>query len=280
MKILAFTLSAGLICALPVLAQLTAAKNAPVAMGHHHLNVTDIEAHKKFWVQTLGATYVNFRNIDVIKLPNALIFLRKQDAAPAGTIGTSVNHLGFLVPDLKAVIAKVKAAGFEVVTQREVSGGQAKSDIYYNPAGKANLAFVMAPDQVKVELIEEIGQREPIVNHHIHFAFEDVPAAQAWYAKTFGAVPGKRAQFEAADLPGVNLTFSPSPQPVAGTKGRALDHIGFEVKDLEAFTKKLSEAGVKFDIPYRRVERLGLSVAFFTDPWGTYIELTEGLAEI
>ncbi len=75
----------------------------------------------------------------------------------------------------------------------------------------------------------------------------------------------------------MNLTFSQATGPVAPTKGRALDHIGFEVKDLEAFCKKLEAAGVKFDMPYRKIPALGLSIAFLTDPWGTYIELTEGL---
>jgi hypothetical protein len=34
---------------------------------------------------------------------------------------------------------------------------------------------------------------------------------------------------------------------------------------------------VKFDVTYRKIPALGLSLAFLTDPWGTYIELTEGL---
>ncbi|HUO30283.1 MAG TPA: VOC family protein, partial [Bryobacteraceae bacterium] len=64
---------------------------------------------------------------------------------------------------------------------------------------------------------------------------------------------------------------------VAGTKGRALDHIGFEVKDLETFCRKLEADGVKLDMPYRRIPELNLAIAYLTDPWGTYIELTEGL---
>jgi hypothetical protein len=64
------------------------------------------------------------------------------------------------------------------------------------------------------------------------------------------------------------------------TRGRALDHIGFEVKDLKALCAKLEAAGVKFDVPYRQVPALGISIAFFTDPWGTYVELTEGLDKI
>ncbi|MEO7144941.1 MAG: VOC family protein, partial [Bryobacteraceae bacterium] len=107
-----------------------------------------------------------------------------------------------------------------------------------------------------------------------------VDETKAWYVKTFGAIPGRRAQFEAADLPGVNLSFSPSPATPAPTKGRVLDHIGFEVRDLKSFTEKLAAGGTKFDVPYRSVPAMGISIAFFTDPWGTYIELTEGLNKV
>jgi len=72
------------------------------------------------------------------------------------------------------------------------------------------------------------------------------------------------------------LSFSESATSVP-TKGRALDHIGFEVKGLEAFCKDLEAKGVKFDLPFRKVPAIGLSLAFLTDPFGTYIELTEGL---
>jgi len=64
---------------------------------------------------------------------------------------------------------------------------------------------------------------------------------------------------------------------MAGTEGRSLDHIGFEVDDLEAFCKRLEAKGVTFDRPYGRVEELNLGYAFLKDPEGTFIELTEGL---
>ena len=88
-----------------------------------------------------------------------------------------------------------------------------------------------------------------------------------------------RGSFEAADLPGVNLTYSPSDQAPVGTRGRSLDHIGFEVENLEAFCRALEAQGVTFDRPYTEVAALNLAIAFFTDPFGTYIELTEGLDE-
>ena len=75
----------------------------------------------------------------------------------------------------------------------------------------------------------------------------------------------------------MNLSFSKSDTPVIGTKGSAIDHIGFEIKGLEAFMKKLEADGVKINMPYRAVPTLGIAIGFITDPWGTYIELTEGL---
>jgi hypothetical protein len=81
-------------------------------------------------------------------------------------------------------------------------------------------------------------------------------------------------------LPGVALNFSPSPSPTVATQGRALDHIGFEVENLEAFTKKLEADGIPLTVAYRTVPALGISIAFIQDPWGTNIELTEGLTDI
>ncbi len=100
-----------------------------------------------------------------------------------------------------------------------------------------------------------------------------------WYVGTFAAIPGMRGNFEAADLPGVNLTYSSADTALAGTQGRSLDHIGFEIDGLAAFCEELERQGITFDMPYTEIESLGLAIAFFTDPFGTYIELTEGLDE-
>ena len=63
------------------------------------------------------------------------------------------------------------------------------------------------------------------------------------------------------------------------TAGRVIDHVGFEVRDLEAFCKKLEGKGIKLTQAYRKGSPLGASVAtaMLVDPWGTVIELTEGL---
>ena len=48
--------------------------------------------------------------------------------------------------------------------------------------------------------------------------------------------------------------------------------------NLEEFVKGLEARGIKIDAPIRQVPNTKLKVAFLSDPWGTYIELTEGLA--
>ena len=257
-------------------AQLTAASEGPVVYGHHHLNVTSAAEHKRFWADTLGGTPTMFGQSEIFKFPNVLVFARER-APEGGTIGTTVNHIGFRVPSVRAMLDKVRAAGYPIVTRQQLPPAlEVNDDMAYIANQDTYIAYVMAPDDVKVELVENRGQSEPIALHHIHFAAPDVDAMKVWYVETFGAAPGMRGSFQAADLPGVNLTYSPG-ESLAGTQGHSLDHIGFEVDGLEAFCKKLEAQGVTFDVPYREIEQLGIAIAFFTDPFGTYIELTEGL---
>ncbi|MEZ5289947.1 MAG: VOC family protein [Vicinamibacterales bacterium] len=279
MRLFPAILSIGLVCAAggPAGAQLLAAKDGPIVYGHHHLTVTSVDAHKKFWVDALGGRSAKLGTTEAAVFPNVIVLLR-QGSPAGGTKGTSVNHVGFGVTDLRAAVARLKAAGFPMVTRAEAPPVyEVKDDMAYVPDQKTSIAFVMAPDDVKVELVEVKTLATPIALHHIHYATPQVEAMKAWYVEHFGAKGGMRGSFQAADLPGVNLTYSPSDVAVAGTKGRSLDHVGFEVRGLEAFCKTLEAAGVKFDRPYSKVAALGIGIAFFTDPFGTYVELTEGL---
>ena len=258
-------------------AQLHAASDGPIVYGHHHVNGTDLSAHKRFWANTLGGIPTAFGQSEMYKFPNVHVFVRERDST-GGTKGSAVNHIGFRVPSVRAALGKVRAAGFPVVTRQELPPGMAVvDDMAYIDNQDTYIAFVMAPDNVKVELVENRDQQEAIALHHIHFDTNNVDAMKAWYVDTFGAIPGTRGSFQAADLPGVNLTYSENPASLAGTEGRSLDHIGFEIENLEAFCRQLESAGVEFDVPYRELDQLGIAIAFFTDPFGTYIELTEGL---
>jgi len=238
--------------------QVLPAASGPVRMGHLHIISASPEAQKRFWTEGLGAEFVAAEAYDVYKVPGVLIVVQKGSGRE-GTAGSVVNHIGMRVRDLKAAVVKCRAAGAEIESEN------------------AKQAMVIAPDRIRVELTFDDTLTTAVANHHIHLYGSDPDEMRKWYADTFGATPGTRGPFKAADLPGVNLTFSQNDAALAGTEGRALDHIGFEVHDLEAFTHRLEENGLKLAVPYKQVPSLGIAIAFVRDPWGTYIELTEGL---
>jgi catechol 2,3-dioxygenase-like lactoylglutathione lyase family enzyme len=242
----------------PAEAQLASPGEGGVAMGHVHLVARDVEASRRFFT-SLGGTPVQNGSLQLIQFPGVFVMLRQAEPT-AGTVGSVINHFGFNVKDIKGSVAKWQAAGLKVEVTR------------------ADQAWLMTPDGARVEILEDAAITQPIRMHHVHFNVVAVPEVQAWYAKHFGAVPGKRGQNAAGDLPGVNLTFGKVEMVNAGTRGRALDHIGFEIRDLPQFIAKLEAAGVKLDSPLRKAGNNTTSIAFLTDPWGTYIELTEGLA--
>jgi catechol 2,3-dioxygenase-like lactoylglutathione lyase family enzyme len=265
-------------------AQLVAASDGPIVYGHHHVNATSVDAHKKFWAETLGGTVIQTgtNNLEIIRMPNVLIFMRAQ-AATGGTKGSTADHIGLSVPDLRQSIDTARANGYRIVTAQEAPANvPVTDDIAVLGGPVSGLAYLLGPDDVKVELLEMKAQKEPVKLHHIHFFAEKNSAMRDWYMKVFGATPVTSANtaFVSANLPGVVLNFSPSPTPVAGTVGRAVDHIGFEVKGLEAFLTKLEGQGITPSVGFRRVDALNLNIAFIVDPWGTNIELTEGLDKI
>jgi len=271
-------------------AQLQSNPDAPVRIGHYHLNVTSLEAHKKFWVDTLGGTAMKFQGLDVIKFPDAFIFLTVQK--PTGpTRGTAFDHIGFAVPDVPTMAKKLAAAGYKETTGREPAPGTPPPAASGTSAVYGRFAYFIGPDGAKIELVTAAGPTAPpIVAHHIHFINKQYVEMQQWYMKAFDATlrAGQTDFFIGADLPGVGYSLNffrwEGDQTITHmpTKGRVVDHVGFEVKNLEAFCKKLEEKGIKLTREYRQKDKAmgNIGTALITDPWGVSIELTEGLDKI
>ena len=261
--------------------QLYSADEGPVIYGHHHINTQDLESQQRFWLEGLGGTVRTLGGTgrEVIAFPDVLVFL--TEAAPtSGTRGTIVNHVGFETTDIYADVARLKALGYRMITREELPATyEVSAGIGRRVAGNT-IAYVLGPDDIKVELIENRDIAHPIQMHHIHWAVEAGEEMRAWYAEHLGAVSGLRIGQPAGQLPNVNLTFGPSETRLAPMRGTVLDHIGFEVNNLKALCDELAAKGVVFDRPYAEIPALGLAIAFFTDPWGTYVELTEGLDSI
>jgi catechol 2,3-dioxygenase-like lactoylglutathione lyase family enzyme len=262
MKLLVIAALMGVL-AQPAYAQLAPPNAAGVTYGHVHLNVADIEVQKKLWVEQFGAVISIKGPLTVAKLPGMLIAFSKAEPT-GGNDGTAMDHFGLKVRDLAATLQTWRAAGYQV--QREFKGGE----------GFPN-AFLLGPDSLRFELQEDTTMSVPVAGYHVHFRAANPVELRDWYADMFSLGKGKAGTFDTAEAPGVRLMFQNAPTaPTAGTKGRSVDHIGFEIQNLEAFCKKLEARGVKFDVPYRQIPAIGLNIAYITDPAGVYIELTEG----
>jgi catechol 2,3-dioxygenase-like lactoylglutathione lyase family enzyme len=237
---------------------------AGVTMGHWHLNSRDVEANKKIFVG-MGGIAMKPGDFEIVQFPGVIVnlHLRPGSAPSTGpTEGTVVNHVGFIVQNVQESVARWKAAGVPVLPGNN---------------NRLDQAYVVTPDGLRIEILEDKTQNVPIRHEHVHFFLPEaaLSESQAWYAKIFGAKPGTRNKAAVADVPGVQLRFAKTDTPTITTKGRILDHIGFDVKDLQAFIKTLEAKGIKLDRPYTKNEQTGDALAFITDPWGVYIELNE-----
>ena len=232
-----------------------------VTMGHWHLASKDVEATKKIFLGMGGKLFTPGGN-PLMMFPGTYINLNLgTEKGEGGSRGSVVNHVGFIVDNVQQRVAQWKAAGVAVLPGTNNNPSQ---------------AFVETPDGLRIEILEDKTQAMPIRNEHIHFSMTEaeIPKAQAWYAKTFGGKAGTRNNAPVVDLPGVQLRFAKVDTAQAPTRGRVLDHIGFDVKDHAAFVKKIEGEGIKLDDMPRKVGT-GSTIVYITDPWGTRIEIIE-----
>ena len=127
-------------------------KEAPVIVGHYHLNVTSVDEHKKFWVDTLGGTAMKFgRTIDVIKFPDILLFLRVQK--PTG------GHARHRVRSHR--LRRAGRAGDDHQGRRQRLPADRRPRARAGPGGRrrptagsyGQIRLPLGPDGVKVELV-------------------------------------------------------------------------------------------------------------------------------
>jgi catechol 2,3-dioxygenase-like lactoylglutathione lyase family enzyme len=263
MKRLSLSLALLLAVALPARAQLSPMNAAGVTYGHVHLNVSDVEVDKKLFVDIFGGTFVQKGPLMTVKFPNMLVALTER--APSGpSQGSVMDHFGFKVRSMPETLAALRAAGYQI--QSEFTGSE----------GFPN-AYALGPDGLRLEMQEDRTLPARAIPNHVHFMTPDYQSLLDWYADTFSLTKRNRGTIQTtADAGTVNLSFQTSRNPVVGTKGRVIDHIGFEIRDLAAFCKALEAKGITFDVPLREVPSIGLKIAYITDPSGVYIELTQG----
>ena len=235
---------------------------AGVTMGHWHLTSKNVEADKKLFLAMGGKLYMP-GGLPLLVFPGLYVnlALASGEKGDGGTEGSVVNHVGFIVDNVQLRVAQWKAAGVNVLPGLN---------------NRLDQAFVVTADGVRMEILEDKTQTVPIRNEHVHLSMpaDEIPKAVEWYARTFGGTVGTRNNQPVVNLPGVQLRFARADTKQAPTRGRILDHFGFDVKDHPAFVKRLEARGVTLDSPVQKIAN-GNVITYVTDPWGTRVEIVQ-----
>ena len=132
-------------------AQLAPFNEAGVTMGHWHFASRDVQANKKIFV-TMGGTPITGGN-ETVLFPGVRINLSLGNAPGSGeSVGSVVNHVGFIVDNVQARVAQWKAAGVPVLPGNN---------------NRLDQAFVETPDGVRIEILEDKTQSMPVRNELI-----------------------------------------------------------------------------------------------------------------
>jgi hypothetical protein len=259
----------------------------PIVLSHFGTKVKDMEASRRFWITTLGGKAGVAVRPDGpgrkplhVAFPGIMVEMG-PDKAEGGTNGSTIDHLGFEVKNLRKTVDSLKRAGFRIVTAAAMPPGRSVNDeIGILPDVRRSVAYVMSADDVEVELVENAAMTEPIAFSHVHFMAPpgQRPAMREWYKRALGATDGQSTSwYDALDMPEYQglLLFSDAKGPVKGTTGRVLNHMGFEVKnlrraypDLKKRMPGLTEIGTYEPQPE-------VTFTFTKDPFGTDVQFGE-----
>ena len=81
-----------------------------MTFAHVHINVSDVELHKKLWVEQFGGVLVQKGSLVTIGFPNLFVVLTGR-ALSGDSRGTVMNHFGFEVRNIAVALEKWRAAG-------------------------------------------------------------------------------------------------------------------------------------------------------------------------
>jgi catechol 2,3-dioxygenase-like lactoylglutathione lyase family enzyme len=230
---------------------------APLARYHHvHLSAPDANAAVDWYVKHLGGEKSKAGIFVTAAYGRTSLLFFQVKAGFPGSVGSSVDHIGFSYPDIHAKMRELKNSDVEIVADVEQEG-----PIKY--------AFVKDPWGTLIEVVEDANVSG---FHHVHLATTDPQTTLRWYTEAFG---GEVARY-AGLIPGIRygdmwVLAKKVKQEPAGTKGRSIDHLGWAFDDLDAAAVELKAKGVKFQSePFAFGNG---KVAFIEAPGGVRIEL-------
>lgn len=223
---------------------------------HMHLAAPDQAKAVEWYKAHMGATPGDLPDRVMV---GKVIFVWLQRANSPTSEGSVVDHIGFSFPDIDAKIKELTAAGARLLTPaRDVQG-------------LFKLAFIEDPFGTKIELVQD---SETPGFHHIHLRLPDPDKALAWYGERFG---GQRAKLKDR-IDGLRYTdglwlLVQRADGAPPSSGRAIDHVGWRVRDIDAFFAAAKGRGDKVTGDPRPIR--DLRVGFIEDPNGVRIEIAQ-----
>jgi lactoylglutathione lyase len=236
---------------------------AAAADYHHmHLTVPNAEEGAQWYIKHMGCQPIPNRATAANCGTAIFLFFVRQPTGPSE--GTGVNHIGFSYENVDAKVSALQAAGVKITqTVRDVPG-------------LFKLAFIEDPWGTRIELVEHAGYSG---FHHVHLASPDPDKTLTWYQSTFGGERTKLQNRLDAVLYGkVWLLAVRAMTPVAATEGRAIDHLGFSVPNLDAAAAEIKQKGMTFQTEPRALTPPSPSAAkisFLIGPDTVRIEIVE-----
>ena len=230
---LGLVLATASLVSLPVLAR---------AADYHHVHITASAPSEgvRWYEQHMDCEPVADRSDAADCAGVELVFVVQP--AIGSTQGTGVNHIGFSYPDLTAKMAELEAVGVRGsgVRLQRFPDGSTLRDV----PGLFKLGFVFDPWGTRIEMVED---PERLGFHHIHLSATDPAATLAWYQDVFGGETASlKGRLDGLLFDDVWVLVSEAESIPATTQGRAIDHIGFSVPDLDAAAAEMRRKGIVF----------------------------------
>ena len=199
--------------------------------------------------------------------PDRLVYGRtrldvEKNEAPLPSAGSALDHIGFSVADLDAIIKSFQAEGVNIV--------QPVRDM----PGFFRRAFIEDPWGTRIALVQDPRR---IGLHHVHLRGRNPTAALQWYVTQFGGTVRKlKGQIDGIDyddfwLLGERGDATPS-------RGHTIDHLGFRPTDLNGLIARLRAQDVKVTGEPRVANNPGrptVHIAAIEGPDGVEIELIQ-----
>jgi catechol 2,3-dioxygenase-like lactoylglutathione lyase family enzyme len=257
MRILPFTVAACVLMTRPGGAAAQTQTPPTLPFDHVHLAAPDPAKAVEWYQKMFGGEPTSEGKDRLMFGKTRFIWLKSDGAKPSE--GTTIDHIGFSFPVAYTKMQELTAAGVKIKEPLRQEGGM-------------SFAFVEDPWGVKIEILQDPDQRG---FHHVHLVTKDTQATLAWYQARFGGVRNKLNQVNALKYGDVSLIVRQRPNAPDATGGRAVDHIGWRVRDLDeslAALKgiKLLQGPTELQLATGKVH-----YSFVEDPFGTKIELVQ-----